>query len=76
MRKAFSPKMLLPKAVHENMDNFNGVTRDLMERLESLRCNNDSVILLNDLIPHLLDWSTECKMKYHNFLSGAYLFMQ
>ena len=60
MRKGLAPKMMLPKLVQENMDNFNAVTGDLITRWRSLKTQNDSAIVVNDLLPHLFDWSTEC----------------
>ena len=60
-RKAFASKTMPPKSVQENMENFNGVTDDFIKRLKNLPGNNDHVIVVNNLLPHLFEWSTECK---------------
>ena len=59
-----SPKMMAPRSVHENMDNFNSVTSDLVERFKSLTGTNSYEREINDLKYHLLDWAAECKYSF------------
>ena len=53
-----APKMLRPKDIRDNLENFNSVTRDAIEHLVSIR-GGDMVI--PDLEKELAKWSTECK---------------
>ena len=50
--------MLRPKDIRENLDNFNGVTRDTIEHLLSIR-GEDGVI--PDLEGELAKYAFECK---------------
>ena len=58
MRRALASKMLRPKDIRENLDNFNGVTRDTIEHLLSIR-GEDGVI--PDLEGELAKYAFECK---------------
>ena len=53
--------MMMPKSVYANMDNINGVTSDLVERLKSFADAKNPVTEITDVHNHLADWSTECK---------------
>ena len=53
--------MMRPKSVKENMDNFNSVTSDLVDRIKTLAANNKLERKVNDVKRHLFDWSTECE---------------
>jgi len=55
-RKVMAPKMLRPKDIRDNLENFNSVTRDAIEHLVSIR-GGDMVI--PDLEKELAKWSTE-----------------
>lgn len=61
LRNSMAPKMMTPKFVQENVDDFNAVTGDFIKRLKTYGNENDSVIVVKDLLPQLLDWGTECK---------------
>jgi len=50
--------MLRPKEIRENLDNFNGVTRDTIEHLLAIR-GDDGVI--PDLENELAKYAFECK---------------
>lgn len=56
LRKALAPKMLRPKEIRDNLDNFNSVTRDAIEHMVSIR-GADMEIL--DLDKELAKWATE-----------------
>ena len=58
MRKALAPKMLRPKDVRDNMDNFTAVTRDAIEYMVSIRGIDMEI---PDLDKELAKWATECK---------------
>ena len=58
IRKALAPKMLRPKDIRENLDNFNAVTRDAIEHMVSVRGADD---VLPNLEEELAKWATECK---------------
>ena len=58
MRKALAPKMLRPKDVRDNMDNFTAVTRDAIEHMVSIRGIDMEI---PDLDKELAKWATECK---------------
>ncbi|CAH3104924.1 unnamed protein product [Porites lobata] len=56
MRKALAPKMLRPKDVRDNMDNFTAVTRDALEHMVSIRGIDMEI---PDLDKELAKWATE-----------------
>ena len=58
IRKALAPKMLRPKDVRENLDNFSEVTRDAIEHMVSVRGTDD---VIPNLEEELAKWATECK---------------
>ena len=58
LRKALAPKMLRPKGILENLDNFNGVARDTISHMASLRGIGDEIL---DLEGELSKFATECK---------------
>ena len=58
MRKALAPKMLRPKDVRDNMDNFTAVTRDAIEHMVSIRGIDMEI---PDLDKELAKWATEGK---------------
>ena len=50
--------MLRPKDIRENLDNFNGVARDAIERMVAVRREDD---VIPDLENELAKWAAECK---------------
>lgn len=58
LRKALAPKMLRPKDIRENLDNFNSVTRDAIEHMVAVRREDD---VIPDLEGELAKYATECK---------------
>lgn len=58
LRRVLAPKMLRPKDIRENLDNFNGVTGDAIEHMVAVRREDD---VIPDLEDELAKWSTECK---------------
>ena len=58
MRKALASKMLRPKDVRDNMENFTAVTRDAIEHMVSIR---GADMEIPDLSKELAQWATECK---------------
>ena len=58
MRKALASKMLRPKDVRDNIDNFTAVTRDAIEHMVSIR---GADMEIPDLSKELAQWATECK---------------
>ena len=58
LRKALAPKMLRPKGIRENLDNFNGVARDAITHMAALRGIGDEI---PDLEGELSKYATECK---------------
>ena len=58
IRAALAPKVMRPKVLEENIDNFNAVTKDAVERMVQIR---DSKGEIPDLEEELSKWSTEGK---------------
>ena len=58
LRKALAPKMLRPKDIRENLDNFIAVTKDAIEHMVAIRGADD---VIPDLEGEILKWATECK---------------
>ena len=58
LRKALAPKMLRPKGIRENLDNFNGVARDAITHMAALRGIGDEI---PDLEGELSKYACECK---------------
>lgn len=58
VRKALASKMLRPKDIRDNLENFNGVTRDAVEHMVSVRDADD---IIPNLEEELAKWATECK---------------
>ncbi|XP_058964267.2 1,25-dihydroxyvitamin D(3) 24-hydroxylase, mitochondrial-like [Pocillopora verrucosa] len=56
LRKALAPKMLRPKGIRENLDNFNGVARDAITHMAALRGIGDEI---PDLEGELSKYATE-----------------
>ncbi|PFX18324.1 cytochrome P450 27C1-like [Stylophora pistillata] len=56
LRKALAPKMLRPKGIRDNLDNFNGVVRDAIAHMASLRGIGDEI---PDLEGELSKYATE-----------------
>ena len=50
--------MLRPKDIRDNLENFNGVTRDAIEHMVSVRDADD---IIPNLEEELAKWATECK---------------
>ena len=50
--------MLRPKDIRENLDNFNGVARDAIEHMVTIRGADD---VIPDLEGEIAKWATECK---------------
>lgn len=64
LRKALASKMLRPKDIRENLDNFNSVTRDAIERIVAIRGKDD---VIPDLEGELAKYATECKLIFCQF---------
>ncbi|XP_078380883.1 cytochrome P450 10-like isoform X2 [Oculina patagonica] len=56
LRRALASKMLRPKDVRENLDNFNAVTRDAIEHMVAIRGADD---VIPDLEGELAKYATE-----------------
>ena len=52
--------MLRPKIVNENIDNFNDVAKDALERMTAVRGSHGKEGEIPDLENELFKWSTEC----------------
>ena len=63
IRQSIAPKMMRPKTVEENIDNFNDVSEDAISRFVKLKevCGPDDHI--PDLEGELSRFSTESKVK-------------
>jgi len=57
-RKVLAPKMLQPKDIRDNLDNFNSVTRDTVEHFVTVRGGDMEI---PDLEVELAKWTTESK---------------
>ena len=66
LRKALASKMLRPKDIRENLDNFNSVARDTIERMVTIRGKDD---VIPDLEGELAKYATECKLIFCQFHS-------
>ena len=64
LRKALASKMLRPKDIRENLDNFNSVTRDAIEWMVAIRGGDD---VIPDLEGELAKYATECKLIFCQF---------
>ena len=64
LRKALASKMLRPKDIRENLDNFNSVTRDAIDRIVAIRGEDD---VIPDLEGELAKYATECKLIFCPF---------
>ena len=62
MRKGLASKMLRPKDIRENLENFNGVARDAIAHMVEVRGTNDEI---TDLEGELAKYATECKFQCH-----------
>ena len=62
LRKALAPKMLRPKDIWENLENFNNVTRDTIDHMLAIRGSHGSEGEIPDLEQELAKWATECKL--------------
>jgi len=56
VRQALAPKVMRPKVLEENIDNFNAVTREAIERMAKMKGTNGEI---PDLEEELSRWSTE-----------------
>ena len=67
MRQSIAPKMMRPKTVEENIDNFNAVSNDAIARFVKLKeaCEPDDHI--PDLEGELSRFSTESKFTIRSF---------
>lgn len=61
--------MLRPKDIRENLDNFNSVITDTIERMVTIRGEDD---VIPDLEGELAKYATECKLIFL-FVSFAYI---
>ncbi|KAL9959272.1 hypothetical protein ACROYT_G032582 [Oculina patagonica] len=60
IRQALAPKMMRPKVLEENIDNFNSVTKDTIERLAKIRGTGGlEAGEIPDLEGELGKWATE-----------------
>ena len=58
LRRALAPKMLRPKDIRDNLENFNNVTRDAIEHMLTIRGEDDVIPGLEN---ELAKWAAECK---------------
>lgn len=58
LRRTLAPKMLRPKDIRENLDNFNDVTRDAMDHMVAIRGVDGTI---PDLEGELTKYTTEGK---------------
>ena len=67
VRHAVAPKMMRPKIVEENINNFNAIAKVAVDRLVKLKetCGPEGEI--PDLEGELKRWSTESE-HFHNYL--------
>ncbi|KAL9965315.1 hypothetical protein ACROYT_G029100 [Oculina patagonica] len=56
LRKALAPKMLRPKNIHDNLENFNSVTRDAIDHMVAIRGADRTI---PDLEGELAKYATE-----------------
>ena len=61
VRQLVAPKLMRPKVLEENIDNFNEVTKDTVERLVKLRETSGLGGEIPDLEGELSKWATESK---------------
>ncbi len=66
LRRALAPKMLRPKDIRENLDNFNDVTRDAIDHMVAIRGVDGTI---PDLEGELTKYTTEGK-----FCSNVFFF--
>ena len=59
IRQALAPKMMRPKVLEENIDNFNSVTKDTIERLAKIKGTSGQDGEIPDLEGELSKWATE-----------------
>ena len=59
VRQAVAPKIMRPKVLEENIDNFNSVAEDAIERLAKIKGTSGQDGEVPDLEGELKKWSTE-----------------
>lgn len=59
IRQAVAPKLMRPKVLEENIDNFNAVTNDTLKRLANLKETSGLGGEIPDLEGELSKWATE-----------------
>ena len=62
--------MLRPRDIRQNLDNFNSVVRDAIERMVAIRREDD---VLPNLEGELAKYATECKRGYLDSIAYLYL---
>lgn len=61
IRQAVAPKIMRPKALEENIDNFNSVAKDAIKQLAKLKGSGGQDGEVPDLERELQKWSTASK---------------
>lgn len=59
IRQAVAPKIMRPKVLEENIDNFSSVAEDAVERLAKIKGTSGQDGEVPDLEGELKKWSTE-----------------
>lgn len=73
MRQTIGPKIMRPKIVEENMNNFNAVSKDAVARFIKLKETSQEEGHIPDLEKEMKRWALEGKLKS---LSALYLLSQ
>ena len=63
MRQAVAPKVLRPKVLEENIDDFNCVAEDTIERLKKIKATIGQDGEVPDLEGELKKWSIESRYR-------------
>ena len=61
IRQAVAPKVMRPKVLEENIDDFNSVAQDAIERLIKIKVTSGQDGEVPDLEGELKKWSTESR---------------
>ena len=64
IRQAVAPKVMRPKVLEENIDDFNCVAEETIERLKKLKVTSGQDGEVPDLEVELKKWSTESTYMY------------
>ena len=63
IRQALAPKVMRPKVLEENIDDFNCVAEDTIQRLKKIKVTGGQDGEVPDLEGELKKWSTESRYK-------------